>query len=142
MIKNIKLFWRPLHNNWVLRATFCQTISLVTMSKIACGSSIFYIFFFLNLVVCIWLSWSWWLNMICVLGTLEDTSRIWILLTAAVQCTQCQFLLILSTKNMLKKEGRGSKNFQTSPIGLGIYTIYRPRIFYALPFYMYTFFSP
>ena len=41
--------------------------TMIAMSKIACGSSIFYIFcLFFNLVVfaCDAMSWSWWLNMI------------------------------------------------------------------------------
>ena len=44
-IKFFMVNWRPIHNNWLLRASFCQKISLVTMSKIAWSSIIFLNFF-------------------------------------------------------------------------------------------------
>ena len=57
-------------------------------------------------------------------------------LILAMLSTQCQFCLISVIKHAYER-GKGSKKFQTSPIGLGIC---RPSIFYALPFYTYIFF--
>ena len=125
-----------------------QTISLVTtMSKIACVSSIFYIFmFFFYLVVFGFgaTSWSWSLNMIvsmdsgtlCSLGP-RDITGIFILLTAAAQSTPCQFLLIFSTTTCFCRREGGPKYFWFRQLGLVCKC--RPGIFYALPFYLFFF---